>query len=314
MPKKFKGIGCPCITPFDEHEELDLTTLREFIDYLINSEINAIIPAGACGEPYTLNNTEYQAVIDAVIDQVNEAVPVFVGLPSESTHRLLKIGKYAIDAGADGLVIYPPLVPKISATELVNHYEFVSSKLDSSLLFVNDPDRSNIDLPVESIGKISKFSNIVGVIEVSNDFKKIPQISSIVSDGFMVYTGRGLLVPQAIKEGKVEGAIVSSANVVPNMLVELFEAYNVEMNERFEELQTKLIPLEIGLKLGTFPVAIKASINMLGINVGNPRLPIQPLSESDLEKLRNILIGAGCLRAPSKEEDDENQLEEKEED
>ena len=239
-----------------------------------------------------------------MIDQVNGAVPVYIGLPSESTNRLLKIAKYATKAGADGFVIYPPVIPTISAQELVDHYEFISKHIETNILFVNDPDRCGIDLSVESIRKISKFAHIVGIIELSSDFKKISQISSEVSDDFRVYTGRGLLVPQALKEGGVEGAIVPSANVVPNLLVELYEAFNVEMLKRFEEIQTKLIPLEIGLKLGSFPAAIKASLNLLGVAVGNPRHPIFPLSESDKEKLKNILISAGCLRPPVAKEDE----------
>ncbi len=305
MVKKFKGIGCPCVTPFNDDESLNLTALRELVDFLINSEINAIIPTGNCGESYTLSDEEYHVIIDTVVDQVNAAVPVYIGLPSENVNRILSIAKYASDCGADGLVIYPPEIPSLNVNELVNHFEYLSSNIDENLLIVNDPDSTKIDLPIELISKLSKQSSIVGIIELSNDFKKIPQISSSVRDDFRVYTGRGLLVPQAIREGKVEGAIVPSANVVPNLLVELYEAYNVEMINRFEELQTKLIPLEIGLKLGSFPAAIKASLNMLGVNVGLPRRPISPLQNGDIEKLRNILISVGCLRPPVKEEDEE---------
>ena len=312
MGKKFKGIGCPCVTPFDEEEALDLTKLRELIDFLINSEINAIIPASNCGESYSLTETEYHQLIDTVIDQVNNAVPIYVGLPTESNTHILSIAKYATDAGVDGLVLYPPRIPSLTIQELVNHIELISSKVDNNLLVVNDPDHCKLDLSVELISKISKFNNVVGLVELSSDFKKIPQISAQVSDGFLVYTGRGLLVPQAIKEGRVEGAIVPSANVVPNLLSELYEAYNVEVKDRFEELQTKLIPLEIGLKLGSFPAAIKASLNLLGISVGNPRSPISTLSEGDLEKLRNILITAGCLRPPAIEEETESVPTEKE--
>ena len=313
MPKKFKGIGCPCVTPFIEDGSLNLIGLRELVDFLINSEINAILPTTNCGESYTLSDEEYRQIIDTVIDQVNEAVPVYVGLPTESTLRLLNIGHYATEAGVNGVVIYPPYIPTLSANELISHYEYVSSKLETNILLVNDPDNSGIDLTVEAIKNLSKLDSIVGLIEMSSDFKKISQINAVVKDDFLVYTGRGLLVPQAIQEAGVEGAIVPSANVAPNLLVELYEAFNVEMKERFEEIQSKLLPLEIGLKLGSFPAAIKASLNLLGVNVGNPRKPIFPLSESDLEKLRNILITAECLRPKSKEEDEEVEEEKVEE-
>ncbi len=312
MGKKFKGIGCPCVTPFNQDESLDLIGLRELIDFLINCEINAIIPAGRSGESYSLSDEEYHQVIDTVIDQVNGAVPVYIGLPSESITRLLEIAKYATDAGADGFVVYPPKIPTLSAHELISHYEAISKNVTNYTLFVNNPDRNSIDLSVESIKKISKFDHTVGIVELSSDFKKISQISSEVSADFRVYTGRGLLFPQALKEGGVEGAIIPSANVVPNLLVELYEAFNVEMKERFEEIQTKLLPLEIGLKLGSFPAAIKASLNLLGVNIGNPRKPIFPLLGRDLEKLRNILIASGCLRPPVKEEEEptiKNQVE-----
>ncbi|MHA1530890.1 MAG: dihydrodipicolinate synthase family protein [Candidatus Heimdallarchaeota archaeon] len=291
MGKKFKGIGCPCVTPFDKEEALDLAKLRELVDFLINSEINAIIPASNCGESYSLTDTEYHQLIDTVIDQVNNDVPIYVGLPTESNTHILSIAKYATEAGVDGLVLYPPRIPSLTIQELVKHFEFISSKVDSNLLVVNDPNHCK---------------------ELSSDFKKISQISAQVSDGFLVYTGRGLLVPQAIKESGVEGAIVPSANVVPNLLCELYEAYNAEVKDRFEEIQTMLIPLEIGLKLGSFPTAIKASLNMLGVSVGNPRSPISTLSEGDLEKLRNILIGVGCIRPSISEEETESTKSEKE--
>ncbi|NHJ47467.1 MAG: dihydrodipicolinate synthase family protein [Asgard group archaeon] len=305
MPKKFRGIGCPCVTPFTEEDTIDFTRFRELIDFLINSEINAIIAAGCCGESHSLTDDEYIQVIDAAIDQVNEAVPVYVGLPSENNQRILTIANYATSCGASGFVLYPPKIPHLTKNELVDHVEYICKNINSNLLFVNDPDTSRIDLPVNSIAKMSKFENIVGIVELSNDFKKIPAISKKVGNDFHVYTGRGLLVPQAIKEGGVEGAIVPSANVAPNLLVELYEAYNVEMMDRFEELQTKLIPLEIGLKLRAFPVSIKACLNLLGINVGTPRKPYSTIDEGNLEKLRNILISSGLLRPSVSEEEAE---------
>ncbi|MHA1308076.1 MAG: dihydrodipicolinate synthase family protein [Candidatus Heimdallarchaeota archaeon] len=300
MPKKFKGIGCPCVTPFTEDGAIDVTSLRELVDFLINSEINAIIPTASCSESYTLSDEEYHLIIDTVVDQVNYAVPVYVGLPSESPNRLLEIANYATSVGADGMVIFPPKIPTLTSNELVAHYQDVCSKIEKNVLIVNDPDNCGVDLSVELISKIAKFSHVVGLIELSSNFKKISEISSAVSTDFLVYTGRGLLVPQAIIEGGVEGAIVSSANVVPNLLVELYESYNVELNERFMKIKDKLLPLEIGLKLGTFPAAIKASLNLLGVEVGNPRKPVSPLSKGDIEKLKNILIAAGCLHAPVK--------------
>jgi 4-hydroxy-tetrahydrodipicolinate synthase len=306
MPKKFRGIGCPCVTPFTEEDVLDLTGLRELIDFLINNEINAIIAAGCSGESLSLTDDEYLQVIDTAIDQVNKAVPVYIGLPIENNHRILTIANYATSSGADGLVLYPPRIPSLTQIELVNHFENISSNIDNNLLIVNDPDNSRIDLPVDSIEKISKLDNVIGLIEISNDFKKISQISTKVSSDFHVYTGRGLLVPQAIKEGGVEGAIIPSANIVPNLLVELYEAFNVEMMDRFEELQTNLIPLEIGLKLRSFPVTVKACLNLLGLNIGVPRKPYLPIDEGNLEKLRNILIGLGCLR-PITTDEEENE-------
>jgi len=301
MAKKFKGIGCPCVTPFNDDESLNLTALRELVDFLINNEIHAIIPTAYSSESYALNDDEFHQIIDAVIDQVNGVVPVCVGLPTDNTHRILTLAAYATDAGADGLVLYPPHIPQLTTTELVAHFEFVVSKIDNSFLIVNDPDSCKIDLPTAVITKLSRLSNIVGLIEMSNEFKKLLEISASVRDDFRVYAGRGLLVPQAIQEGKVEGAIVPSANVVPSLLVELYEALNVEMKGRFEELQTKLIPLEIGFKLGSFPAAIKAGLNLQGVNVGVPRRPISPLSEVDLKRLRNILAAAGFLRSSAEE-------------
>ncbi|MHA1504548.1 MAG: dihydrodipicolinate synthase family protein [Candidatus Heimdallarchaeota archaeon] len=285
MPKKFKGIGCPCVTPFNEDGTIDITSLRELVDYLINSEINAIIPTASCGESYTLSDEEYHLIIDTIVDQVNNAVPVYVGMPSESPNRLLKIADYATKAGADGVVIYPPKIPTLTSNELVAHYQDVCSKIEKNVLIVNDPDNCGVDLSVKLISKIAKFSHVVGIIELRKKKKK--------------------LVPQAIIEGGVEGAIVSSANVVPNLLVELYESYTVELNDRFMEIKDKLLPLEIGLKLGTFPAAIKASLNLLGVEVGNPRKPVSPLSKGNVEKLKNILIAAGCLRAPVKEENED---------
>ncbi|MCF2142306.1 MAG: dihydrodipicolinate synthase family protein [Candidatus Heimdallarchaeota archaeon] len=304
MAKKFKGIGCPCVTPFHSDETLDLTALRELVDYLINNEIHAILPTAHGSESYSLNDEEFHQVIDTVVDQVNGVVPVFIGLPTDNTRRILEIASYATDSGADGLVLYPPHIPQLNISELISHIEHVVSHVDNSFLIVNDPDSCKIDLPTELIAKLSKLSNVVGLIEMSNEFKKLLDISASVRDDFRVYAGRGLLVPQAIQEGKVEGAIVPSANVVPSLLVELYEALNVEMKGRFEELQTKLIPLEIGFKLGSFPAAIKAGLNLQGVNVGIPRRPVLPLSEADLERLRNILITAGFLRPAQKESSD----------
>ncbi|MBD3192901.1 MAG: hypothetical protein GF308_19835 [Candidatus Heimdallarchaeota archaeon] len=310
MAKKFKGIGCPCVTPFTKDGLLDLIHLRELVDYLINNEVKAILPASRCGEAYSLTISEYREIIDTVIDQVNAAVPVYVGLPPDCFAQTVDIANYATDVGADGFLISSPRLPTLSEQEVEAYFSSISSKIDNNLLVLNDPDYTSVDLSVDLLLKLTDLSNIVGVVECSSDFNKLSAIRSKIDDDFAVFAGRGLFVPQALTKAQATGAIVPSANIVPDLLGELYEAHNLDMKDRFDELQTKMIPLEIGLKLGTSPVAIKACLNLLGIQVGLPRCPILPLPEKDLEKLKNILIECGCLPPPVESEDSTESSEE----
>jgi 4-hydroxy-tetrahydrodipicolinate synthase len=296
MGKKFKGIGCPCVTPFHEDGSFAPIHFRELIDFLINNEIDAIIPGTVYGEEYSLSEEEFHQVIDVAIDQVNNEVPVYIALPTDSVNYMLRIISYVKDAGVDGIVAYPPHIPFLSEHELIGHFEFISQQFGDNVIIVNDPIRSNIDLSITILEELSKTSNIVGIIELSGDPAKVGQLSSKTRDQFRIYTGRDLLVPQAISEERVDGAVIATANVIPHLLVELFEAYSVRIEERFEEIRKKIIPLSMGLQIGSSPAAMKAALNLLGIKAGYPRRPLGPLLEVEQEKLKNTLIQAGVLR------------------
>lgn len=269
----FKGSGVALVTPFNEDFSINYNELKKLINFQIENGTDAIIICGTTGESSTLSEEEKKSIIKFTIDTVNKRVPVIAGTGSNNTESTINLSKYAQFQGADGLLIVTPYYNKCTQTGLFMHYEKIASNTSLPIILYNVPSRTCVNIEPQTVIKLSKIPNIIGIKEASSNISQIANIISNTSNDFSVYSGNDdQILPILSLGGK--GVISVLANIFPkethDICYEFFNG-NIEVSKM---LQFKYLNLCKSLFIEVNPIPIKEAMNYLDFKVGKCRLPL----------------------------------------
>ena len=288
MVFKVRGIIPPMITPFDEDEKVDCKTLKKMTDYLIDAGVHGVFPLGSTGEGYGIDFDEKKKVIETVLETANNRVPVYAGTGAITTKESIRLTEMATKLGVDALSVITPYFISPNEEELYEHYKEISSSTNLPIILYNNPGRTGVNLSLNLIIRLSKIENIVGIKDSSGDMTKAAEIVRCTADDFYVLAGRDTLIYGFLAYG-AHGSVAATANIVPELVVSIYELYQKGEYQASLEAQFKLAPLRMAFSLGSFPVIMKEGLKIRGIDVGNALKPIKPLTVEAREKLINIL-------------------------
>lgn len=288
MKFKPRGIIPPMITPFDENEKVDCQTLKKMTNYLIESGVHGVFPLGSTGEGYGIDFEEKRKVMETVIEATNKRVPIYIGTGAITTKESIQLTEMATEIGADALSVITPYFISPSEEELYVHYKEIASSTDLPIILYNNPGRTGVDLSIELIIRLSHIDNIVGIKDSSGDMSKAAEIIRRTGNNFAVLAGRDTLIYGFLAYG-AHGSVAATANIVPELVVSIYELYQKREYQAALEAQFKLAPLRMAFSLGSFPVIMKEGLKLRGIDVGNTLKPIGSLTTEAREKLRKIL-------------------------
>jgi 4-hydroxy-tetrahydrodipicolinate synthase len=283
-----KGIIPPIVTPLDKNENVDKKAIFRVVNYLIKEGVHGLFPLGSTGEWYGLNFDQKREVIETVMEATDKRVPVYAGTGAITTKETICLTKLATDIGVDALSVITPVFITPNDQELYNHYQAISSSTDLPIILYNNPGRTGINLNVDLVVKLSKISNIIGIKDSSGDMAQGAEYIRRTDDNFAVLAGRDTLIYGFLAYGG-KGAIAATANIVPKIVVKIYEEYQKGNYQEALKAQFQLAPLRIAFSLGSFPVVIKEALNLLGIEVGSTLKPVEPLTEEARKKLREVL-------------------------
>ena len=295
MTKRFEGVIPPHITPFTRNDEIDTGTLRELVDYWINSGLHGLIPGGSTGEGPSMLHEERKRLMDIVIDQANGRVPVIPGTACNGTKETILLSKYAQDAGADGVMIVHPFYSIVDESELYEHYRAIANAIDIPIILYNNPFTSKIDMKPSLVVKLARDGYISYVKECSGYLQRVPEIIRLSEDKVTVFIGVDDTHLEAFALG-AQGWIAGIANFLPHECVELFNAAVKEKNfDKAVEINRKIRPIgELTEQSGKFVQYCKYGVELVrGKPVGPPRMPLQPLSEEERSRYRALVTAAG---------------------
>lgn len=282
----FKGSGVAIITPFDDNNNINYNKLRELIKYHIQNQTDAIIVCGTTGESATLSNDEKKELIKFTVTTANKKIPVIAGTGSNNTMNAIEMTKYAKSVGADGALVVTPYYNKCTQDGLYYHYKRIADETDIPIILYNVPSRTGVDISIDSIIKLSKINNIIGIKEACPNLSKIANIISSTDNNFSVYSGNDdLLLPILALGGK--GVISVAANIIPNEIHQICEYYFNNDYYKSKEIFYNYLKFIQKLFIEVNPIPIKYVMNKLGYNVGNLRLPLNEISENNKLKLNN---------------------------
>lgn len=290
-----KGVIPAIVTPFKDDETLNLEALRQVTRFILEARVHGIFAVGSQGEFWTLSKEEKRKVLETVIDEVGSRVPVYAGTGAESTWETLELTRMAKDIGCDAASIITPYYVAPKASELFNHYKTIASKVDMPIVLYNNPDRTGVNIAPEVIEKlVDECSNVVGIKDSSGNLTLTTEYIEKGGERFSVLAGRDTLILATLMSGG-KGCIAATANVVPKIVVRIYESFMAGDMKAALEAQRKLNPLRRAFALSTFPVVIKEAMNMIGMPAGPCRGPVGPMDADAKEKLRAILKGYGLL-------------------
>ena len=289
----FKGAIVAIVTPFKEGK-VDEGALRELIEFQIANGTDGIVPCGTTGESSTLSHDEHDRVIEITIDAAEKRVPVIAGTGSNSTDEALRLTRHAYEAGADGALLVCPYYNRPTQEGLYQHYKTIAENVPIPIVLYNIPGRTGVNLLPETVARLSKIDNIVGIKEASGSLTQIGDVINLCGDDFVLISGDDIITLPILALGG-RGVISVASNVAPADVAAMIDAFEAGDVKRARELHYKLSPLISALFIETNPVPVKAALAMMGKIEYEVRLPRCRMSEANSEKLRKAMLDYGLI-------------------
>ncbi len=290
----FHGSFVALVTPMLADGNIDVDSMRNLIDWQIENGTNGLVILGTTGESPTISFDEREELIELCIDQVNRRVPVIVGTGSNSTNAAIHYTEQALELGADACLLVTPYYNKPTQEGLYRHYKAVADSVPIPQILYNVPPRTACDLLPETIERLSKISNIIGVKEATGDPRRAKEIHDLCGTRMDIYSGEdstGLAVMRA--GGK--GVISVTANIAPQQMADMCKAALAGDHEQAAEINHQLEPLHKALFVESNPIPVKWALHKMGKIAEGIRLPLTTLSSNLHENLGKILTSTHLI-------------------
>ncbi|MDY2736425.1 4-hydroxy-tetrahydrodipicolinate synthase [Intestinibacter sp.] len=289
----FQGSAVALVTPFTKENKVNYDKLEELVEFHIKNNTDAIVVCGTTGEASTLDDKEHVAAIKCVIDAVNKRIPVIAGTGGNDTEHSIMLSRIAENFGADGLLIINPYYNKGNKSGIKAHFTKIAQSVEIPIILYNVPSRTGVNLSPKLIAELAYgVENIVGIKEASGDMAQVAEIARLVDDNFSIYSGNDDSTLPLLSLGGA-GVISVLANICPRESHDLVYSFLSGNVEKSRELQLNMKPLIDALFVEVNPVPVKTAMNLLGMDVGNLRLPLSHMEASNINLLKQELKNFG---------------------
>ena len=264
------------VTPFDAQGRVDEEAAVRLMHHLVDHGSDGLVVCGTTGEVSTLEDDEHLRLIDLAVQEMGGRATIVAGVGSNSTRHAVMLAERASELGPDALLSVNPYYNKPSRRGIVRHYEAVSRATDLPILLYNIPQRTASDLSNDLLAELGQLENIVGVKQANPD-----NLAKV--DGLQIYAGNDDMLATVLDMGEPGGICVASHLVGDEM------HKMVDEPERRHEIDQGLNDVYEDLAVAPPACSVKAALNLLGLEVGVPRLPYVELDEQETEVVRAML-------------------------
>jgi 4-hydroxy-tetrahydrodipicolinate synthase len=289
----FSGSMVAIVTPF-KNGRVDEKALGDLIEFQVAQGTSAIVPCGTTGESATLSHEEHNRVIEITVGAVNGRIPVIAGSGSNSTQEAIALTRHAKTVRADAALLICPYYNKPPQEGLYRHFKSVAEAVDLPLVLYNIPGRTGVNMLPQTVGRLMAFRNIVGIKESSGSLPQIGEVIRLCGERLSVISGDDALTLPILSIGG-RGVISVAANIVPRDCSQMVQSALKGNWDDARTLHHRLSPLFDVLFVETNPIPVKAALALLGRCASDVRLPLSPISDANLEKLRAGLKRYGLL-------------------
>jgi len=292
-PLGLGGVVPPTVTAFHEDGAVDEAATAAHARFVVEGGAEAVFPLGTNGEFAMLSAEERRGVVEAVVDAVE--APVIVGVGHPSTRETVAGAEHAQRAGADGVVVVTPYYYPLDGDGAVAHYEAVAGAVDVPVYVYHIPSKTGNELSLETVGRIADVDGVAGVKDSSKDVPWLAQAIDANPDVTFLAGSDSLLF--AGLEVGCSGLVSAVANVFPELVRDLYAAYDAGEEGRARRLQSTVFDVRSALKRGPYMAGVKTALSLRepGFDVGGLRAPLRTMDDDDRAALEADLRDLGLL-------------------
>jgi len=285
----FEGSGVALITPF-KHDQIDEATFKALIEWHIREKSDALIITGTTGESATLSKDEKLRLYEIAVKTAAGRIPIIANTGTNNTLESVLLSREAEKIGVDGLLAVAPYYNKPSQKGLFEHFNTIASAVSIPIILYNVPSRTAVSIEIDTVVALSRTENIVAIKEAGGDLERVRAIIRKTPDDFALYSGNDDLYA-ATNELGGKGVISVVANIAPALSHALYVSGNKD------DAQARLDIMNDVLYIAPNPVPVKYALDVLGVQVGAPRLPLIPLEDHEKRQIEKALetFGAGAI-------------------
>lgn len=289
----FKGAGVAIVTPMHEDGSVNYEKLAQLLDFQINNSTDAIIICGTTGEASTLTHEEHLDVIKYTAEYVNKRIPVIAGTGSNCTETAIYLSKEAEKYGVDGLLVVTPYYNKATQKGLKAHFTAIANSVNLPIILYNVPGRTGCNLLPETVVDLARnVKNIVGIKEASGNMSQVAHLFAIAKGCIDVYSGEDALIVPILSYGGA-GVISVLSNVAPKQTHDICQKYFDGDVAGSAKMQLEAIELVEALFCEVNPIPVKHAMNLMGFECGPLRMPLCPMEDGNLLRLKNAMKNYG---------------------
>ncbi len=279
------------MTPF-KGDELDEQAFQDFIEWQIASGTHGLVPCGTTGESPTLSDEEHRRVIALCVEAAAGRVPVIAGAGSNETRVAISYSKHAKELGADATLVVTPYYNKPSQEGMYQHFKAINDAVDIPLFVYNVPGRSVVDINNETVGRLSKLDNVIGIKDATGDVSRVTELIDLCGEDFIQLSGDDpTTLGHSIHGGT--GAISVGSNIAPAEYAAFHEAALSGDFAKARKIHDTLDRLHKDLFLDPSPAPTKYGLSLLGRMTADVRLPITTCRDSTKEAVKSAMTRAG---------------------
>lgn len=289
----FKGSMVAIVTPF-KNGKVDEKAFGELIEFQIANGTDGVVPCGTTGESATLSYEEHDRVIEFAVEAVNRRVPVIAGTGSNSTDEAIALTKHAKAAKADAALLITPYYNKPTQEGLYLHYKKIAEAVDMPLVLYNVPGRTGVNMLPATVARFTGIKNIVAIKEATGSLQQISETIQLCGDRVAILSGDDFTaLPTYAVGGK--GVISVTANIIPKDMSVMWDAFEKGDLKEANRLHYKTFNLHSLMFCETNPIPVKTALSLMGKCSAELRLPLCPMADANLEKLKKGLKEYGLI-------------------
>ncbi len=283
----FEGVATALVTPF-KNGTVDYAMLEKLIDFQLAAGVDAIVVCGTTGEASTMSVQEQLGAIAHAIQYTAGRCKIIAGTGSNSTAHCLEMSRVADSMGASALLLVTPYYNKCTQEGLLRHYLTVADAVRCPVIVYNIPSRTGVEISVDTLCTLSQHPNINGVKEAGGSTAKAARTLGLCGEALYMWSGNDDQIVPLMSLG-ARGVISVLANVQPKQTLSLVRACQAGRYDEAGKLQCQLMPLIDALFCEVNPIPVKQALKLIGFDVGEPRLPLTPLSAAHESTLKALL-------------------------